>query len=63
MDIDIVSVISSVGFPIFCCLALGYWVYVKDKQHKEEMEKMTDALNNNTLVLQKLVDKMENKND
>ena len=26
--------------------------------HKEEMAKMTEAVNNNTMVIQKLVDKM-----
>ena len=26
--------------------------------HKEEMAKMTEAVNNNTIVIQKLVDKM-----
>ena len=29
------------------------------KEHKEEVGKMTEALNNNTLALQKLIDKIE----
>ena len=29
------------------------------KEHKEEVSKMTEALNNNTLALQKLIDKLE----
>ena len=29
------------------------------KQHKEEMDSVTTALNNNTLVLQKLCDKLD----
>lgn len=28
------------------------------KEHKEEVQKMTEALNNNTLALQKLIDKI-----
>ena len=28
------------------------------KEHKEEVSKMTEALNNNTLALQKLIDKL-----
>lgn len=29
------------------------------KEHKEEILKMTEAVNNNTLVIQRLVDKMD----
>jgi hypothetical protein len=29
------------------------------KEHKEEVSKMTEALNNNTLALQKLIDKID----
>lgn len=66
---DIVSIITTVGFPIACCVAMGYYVkYVTDKnreqiadmnrQHKEEMSTITSALNNNTVALQKLSDKL-----
>ncbi len=71
---EIVTIISSLGFPIFCCLALGYYVktqtdsYRNDvkelqNQHKEEITKVTEALNNNTVALQKLVDKIDNMNN
>lgn len=67
----IASLVSSIGFPIVACLALGFYVkYQTDKydtsvkelqkEHKEEVTKMTEALNNNTLALQKLVDKIDN---
>lgn len=67
---DIVSIISSVGFPIVACLGLGWYVkYMTDqnnkevadmrKEHQEEINKVTEALNNNTLALQKLCDKLE----
>lgn len=66
---DIVSIITTVGFPIACCVAMGYYVkYVTDKnreqiadmnrQHKEEMSTITEALNNNTIAIQKLSDKL-----
>lgn len=32
-----------------------------NQQRAEEVQKMVDAVNNNTLVLQKLLDKMEGK--
>lgn len=65
----ITQVITSVGFPIAMCCAMGWYVkYISDrhsaeiqqlnKQHQEEMEQVTEALNNNTLALQKLCDKI-----
>lgn len=68
---DIVAAITTLGFPIVACLGLGWYVKyqtdayrseVKDMQreHKEEIAKVTEALNNNTLALQKLVDKIDN---
>lgn len=71
---EIITLISTLGFPIFCCLALGYYVKSQtdsfrqdtrdmQKEHKEEVSKFTEALNNNTLVLQKLVDKIDEKDN
>lgn len=67
---DIVSIISSVGFPIVACLGLGWYVkYQTDnntkevsemrKEHQDEINKVTEALNNNTLALQRLCDKLD----
>ena len=67
---DVVQIISAVGFPIVAALGCAYfvkWQYEQNqkqidemrKEHKEEVQKMTDALNNNTLALQKLVDKFD----
>lgn len=63
----IASLVSSIGFPIVCCGILMYYVkYTRDKdsekiseieaQHKEETNKLTEALNNNTVVIQRLCD-------
>lgn len=56
----IMTLIGSLGFPIVACLLLGLYIWKKDGQHKEELNKFADALNNNTLVIQKLVDKLDN---
>lgn len=67
---DIIQIISTLGFPIACCLGLGWYVktqtdnYRNDvkeiqREHKEETKQMTDALNNNTLALQHLAEKIE----
>ena len=59
MDNNIVQIIAQLGFPIAMCLLLFWYVTKKDEAHKEEMDKISEALNNNTLVMQKLVDKLD----
>lgn len=71
MDINsIASLIGTLGFPIVACCAMAYFFArvndnyrsdIKEMQanHKEEIAGMTEAINNNTLVIQKLVDKMD----
>ena len=55
----IVSAVSAAGFPIVFCLILYKTMLDQNKQHKEESDKLTEAIHNNTLVIQKLVDKLE----
>ena len=67
----ILQAISTVGFPIACCIAMAVFVkYITDKNreevaklnedHKKEMSEVTQALNNNTLALQSLTDHLRN---
>lgn len=59
MDLTgITQAISSVGFPIVMCLLFSWYIKELNESHKEETEKFTEALNANTLVLQKLCDTM-----
>lgn len=60
MDINtLIQLVGSLGFPIVACGAL-FWRMVKsDEQHKEEMNKMSEALNNNTAALVKLTEKID----
>lgn len=57
----IVSAISAVGFPIVFCLILYKTMLDQSKEHKEESKNLTEAIHNNTLVIQKLVDKLDGK--
>lgn len=59
----IMQLISSVGFPIVCCGALFWKMNKDDIRHVEEMEKITEALNNNTLALQSLANKISNREE
>lgn len=56
----LMTLISSVGFPIVACIGCGWYINKKDGEHKDEISKITEALNNNTIVIQKLVDKFDN---
>lgn len=70
MDLNGISeVISTVGFPIVCFIMCGWYVkYREDKNdekidklntmHDDESKQMIAAINNNTLALQKLTDKL-----
>ena len=55
----IIQIVGSLGFPIVMCGAL-FWRQVKsDEQRKAEMDKLSEALNNNTLAITKLSDKLD----
>ena len=65
-----IQIVSTLGFPIACCIACGWYVkYITDKnreqidkimeQHQSEMKEVTQALNNNTLAITKLTDYMK----
>ena len=59
MDFATVSqLIGTLGFPIVACCALFYRMSVQDEAHKAEIDKLTEAINNNTIALTKLVQKI-----
>lgn len=57
----VIAAISTVGFPIVMCGALFWKMDKQDKEHKEEMNKSTEAINNNTVVLQKFMQMLSDK--
>ena len=60
---DLSTLISTLGFPIAMCLIMCYYINKINDAHKEETDKFADALNNNTVVLQKLCDKLDSEVD
>ena len=56
---EILQAITTVGFPIVMCIMLLLYILKLTAEHKEETTMFTEALNKNTLVLQKLCDKMD----
>ena len=66
VDMDanaIMTMVQTLGFPIVCCGAL-YWRMMKESDnHKLEMEKVTDALNNNTQALIRLEESLKGEKE
>ena len=71
---SVLTAIGSVGFPIVACCGMAYFFskvnsnYRADikeltAQHKQEMDSMTQAINNNTLALQRLLDRIGDDNN
>lgn len=58
---DIVQIIGSLGFPIVCCMVLFKQNQDLIASHKQEMDKITESINNNTIALTKLCEKIENE--
>lgn len=60
MDLNVVTqLIGSLGFPIVACIALFYQNSKQEDRHREEMDKLSDAVNNNTLAITQLTEKIE----
>lgn len=71
---SVLQAITTVGFPIVCCIAMAWYVkYSTDQsrdevaklneQHKQEMSEVTQAINNNTIALTKLCDLMKQEGE
>lgn len=71
---EVITLINSLGLPtVVACASMWYVKYREDKndqkiekmteEHKEEMTDITEALNNNTLALQRICDTFEEKRE
>lgn len=70
MDFNgVIQAISTIGFPIVMCIVVCFYVkYIMDKNseqlmqitnsHREESKEMTKAIENNTIALTKLIEKL-----
>lgn len=55
---DIITLITNLGFPIAVCIMMMMYIREIINKHQTETKEFTEALNRNTLVLQKLCDKL-----
>lgn len=64
---EVVQLIQTVGFPIVACLLLGYWLKYREDKNSEfvsnTLESVRQAIENNTMVLTKLITKMGKDDD
>lgn len=56
---NVMQMISTVGFPIAMCLVLAWYIYIKDKTNREEIDKLSDVVNKQTLSIQRLVERID----
>lgn len=58
-NIDIIlNAITTVGFPIVMCGILLWYIYKSQKNHKEEVMQLSEAIQNNTIVMEKILAKI-----
>lgn len=55
---EILTAISTVGFPIVCCFAIYKTMIDNMKAHVEETNKLRESIDANTALIQRLLDKM-----
>lgn len=66
------TVISSFGFPICACIAMGWYISKNNAEHREEIKELNEkhsdevkgfstAINNNTIALEKLTTLISSK--
>lgn len=57
------QIVGSLGFPIAVSIALFWYLMKQGKQHKEEMDKMSEAINNNTAVMNEVLRHLEKRSE
>ncbi len=56
---EIMTLISTVGFPIVACGALFWNMQKENKAHREQIDKFSESFDSNTEVMGKLLERME----
>lgn len=56
---SIMNAIQSVGLPSALCVVLCLYINKLTSQHKEELTNLSEAIKNNTLIMQKVLIHLE----
>ena len=55
---ELTTLLGNYAFPIVCVIAMFVMWDKERREHKEEVMKMTEAVNNNTTVLKQILTKL-----
>ena len=55
---EVIQVVRELGFPIACVVALFWQNNHLQEQHREDLNKVTEAINNNTQATNALKDRI-----
>ena len=55
---ELTTLLGNYAFPIVCVIAMFIMWNKERVDHKEEVSKMTEAVNNNTIVLRQILTKL-----
>lgn len=55
---DIITAISTLGFPICMCAALFWYMIDQNKKHSEESNSMREAITDLKIAITQLTDKL-----
>lgn len=62
MDVNLFSqLIGNVGFPIACVIVMFFMWNKEREDHKTESDKWVEAIHNNTLVMEKLLERFQHE--
>ena len=53
---DFANLISTMGFPIACTIAMWYLLEKERDAHKEETKQLTEAITNNTRIMERVLE-------
>lgn len=58
---NIINLINTAGFPVVMCCVLLCYVNKLIDAHRKEVDELTEAINNNTNVINILLERMTNE--
>lgn len=60
---EVAQLVSSIGFPIVACLLCGYYIKYLTDQHRSEVDELAKAIENNTLVMNRILERLGGADD
>lgn len=60
---EILTAVSTVGFPAAMCLIMAWYIKEREEEHGKEMSELKTAINNNTIAVTTLAEKLDRGED